>query len=113
MYRFGAILSVFLCPKAPFTDTPAGKQPTIEEAFNSYSSLREETVNSIKKYLQTDVIDKYLWRGTAFNRNIKMIKRIFKRLKIEYQENDIVRFQNLYIDIDSLNEQIGENHDQL
>ncbi len=85
-------------------NTPAGRHPTIEEAFKSYSSLREETVNSIKEHLQTNVIDKYLWRGTAFNRNIKLIKRIFKRLKIEYQENDIVRFQNLYIDIDSLNE---------
>ena len=89
------------------------KTLTIDMVYKKIQDVRDLTIASIKKYLHTVYIEKYLWRARAFNRSLCIISRILDELKVTYQKSDIIKFINLWIDTEKIAYESGEQYDQL
>ena len=87
---------------------------TAKEVYQSLTSYRNELIKTVNENIDTDIVEKYLWRCVDYNRKLKKIEGIMIAYGIQYQEEDLIRLKSLLIDLDSivLNTQ-GEHNDQL
>ncbi len=79
-----------------------GKKPTVNEVYESYCTEREKLIYLYKKYIYTNVIDKYIWLVNSYNKTIKKTKAILDAYTIDYSETDIIKISDLLINIDGI-----------